>query len=52
MKTSEMFVDLVRTSKHPFRLADIRASKAQQSRYERRKIREFLRGSDWEAEMA
>jgi len=50
MKTADMMVDLVRTNKHPFRLADQRANKVQQSRYERRKIREFLRIGDWAAE--
>jgi hypothetical protein len=47
MKTAGMMVDLVRTHKHPFRLADQRASKVQQSRYERRKIRECLRLGEW-----
>ncbi len=50
MKTADMMVDLVRTNKHPFRIADQRASKVQQSRYERRKIREFLRLGEWVGE--
>ncbi len=50
MKTADMLVDLVRTNKHPFRLPDQRASKVQQSRYERRKIREFLRLGEWVGE--
>jgi hypothetical protein len=50
MKTADMMVDLVRTNKHPFRMADMRISKAQQSRYERRKVRSFLRVGDWLAE--
>jgi len=50
MKTADTMVDLVRTSKHPLRLADQRPSKVHQSRYERRKIREFLRLGDWAAD--
>ena len=47
MKTADMMVDLVRTQKHPFRMADMRITKMQQNRYERRKIREVLRLGDW-----
>ena len=50
MKTADMMVDLVRTQKHPFRLADMRISKMQQNRYERRKVREVLRLGDWVAD--
>ncbi len=50
MKTADMMVDLVRTQKHPFRMADMRITKMQQNRYERRKIREFLRLGDWVAD--
>ena len=50
MKTADMMVDLVRTNKHPFRLADMRTTKVQQSRYERRKVREFLRLGEWVGE--
>jgi len=50
MKTADMMVDLVRTSKHPLRVAEQRPSKVQQSRYERRKIREYLRLGDWVAD--
>lgn len=47
MKSVDMLVDLVRMPKHPFRAADQRATKVQQSRYERRKVRECLRMGDW-----
>ncbi len=47
MKTAEMLVDLVRSTKYPYRMADPRVGKANQSRHERRKIREFLRMGDW-----
>jgi hypothetical protein len=50
MKTADIAVDFVRTHKSPFRMADSRAPKVQQSRYERRKVREFLRGGDWVAD--
>jgi hypothetical protein len=50
MKTADTMVDSVRTHKNPFRLADSRSSKVQQSRYERRKVRAFLRLGDWLAE--
>jgi len=50
MKTADMMVDLVRTHKHPFRIADQRITKVQQSRYERRRIREYLRLGDWVGE--
>jgi hypothetical protein len=47
MKTSETMVDTVRTNRGSFRSADQRGSKVQQSRYQRRKVREFLRLGDW-----
>ena len=50
MKTADMMVDSVRTQKNAFRLADQRTSKVQQSRYERRRVREFLRLGDWVAD--
>ncbi len=50
MKTADMMVDSVRNHKNAFRLADQRSSKVQQSRYERRKVRAYLRLGDWLAE--
>jgi hypothetical protein len=50
MKAADTMVDSVRNHKNAFRLADSRTSKVQQSRYERRKIRAFLRLGDWLAE--
>lgn len=46
-KTFEMINEAVRNPKHPFRKADSRPSKAQKSRYERRKIKEYLQLGDW-----
>jgi hypothetical protein len=50
MKTGDTLVDFVRNHKNAFRMADQRAPKVQQSRYERRKVREFLRLGDWVAD--
>jgi hypothetical protein len=50
MKADDTLVGSVRIHKNAFRLADSRTSKVQQSRYERRKIRVFLRLGEWVAE--
>jgi hypothetical protein len=50
MKTADMLVDFARTHKNAFRLADQRVRKVQQTRYERRKVRAYLRLGDWLAE--
>ena len=39
--------DMIRNTKHPFRKADDRPVKAQKNRYERRKIKEFIKLGDW-----
>jgi len=39
--------DLIRNSKHPFRQVGDRPEKPQKHRYERRKIREYIRAADW-----
>lgn len=49
-KTLDVISEIVRSAKHPFRKADDRPVKAQKHRYERRKIREFIRLSDWAQE--
>jgi hypothetical protein len=46
-KTLNLIQDTVHNTKHPFRQAENRPAKAQKNRYERRKIREFLRLGDW-----
>ena len=46
-KTLNLIHEAVRNTKHPFRQVDNRPAKPQKSRYERRKIREFLRLGDW-----
>ncbi len=50
MKSPDMMVELVRIQKNAFRLADQRITKMNQNRYERRKVREFLRVGDWAAD--
>jgi len=45
-KTIETITDTIRNTKHPFRQADDRPKKHQKHRYERRKIREYLRLGD------
>src|SRR5277367_6109981 len=49
-KTLNLIHEAVRNTKHPFRQADNRPAKAQKNRYERRKIREFLRLGNWMGE--
>jgi hypothetical protein len=51
-KTLDVITEIIRNPKHPFRKADDRPVKAQKHRYERRKIKEFIRLSDWEQKTA
>jgi hypothetical protein len=46
-KTLEAISEIVRNPKHPFRKADDRAAKAQKHRYERRKIKGYLKIGEW-----
>jgi len=46
-RTLDVITEIIRNPKHPFRKADDRPVKAQKHRYERRKIKEFLRLGDW-----
>ena len=46
-RTLDAIAEIIRNPKHPFRKADDRPIKAQKHRYERRKIKEFIRLSDW-----
>lgn len=50
-KTLNLIQDIVTNTKHPFPQVDSRPAKAQKNRYERRKIREFLRLGDWTDEV-
>ena len=49
-KTLDLITEIIRNPKHPFRKADDRPVKAQKHRYERRKIKELIRLSDWGAQ--
>lgn len=46
-KSNDTINEIVRNPKHLFRKADDRPVKAQKHRYERRKIKEYLRLGDW-----
>ena len=46
-KPTEPITEIVRDPKHSFRKADDRPVKAQRHRYERRKIKEYLKLNDW-----
>jgi hypothetical protein len=46
-KSIDTITEIIRNPKHSFRKADDRPVKAQKHRYERRKIREFLKLGDW-----
>ena len=50
-KSLDSIVETVSTSKHPFHQIDDRPLKAQKHRYERRKVKEFLRYSDWQEDL-
>jgi hypothetical protein len=50
-RTLNWIQETVINTKHPFRQVDSRPAKAQKNRYERRKIREFLRLGDWSGEL-
>ena len=52
LKTIESISEALKDPKHPFPKADIRPKKAQKSRYERRKVKEYLHTTDWLAEEA
>ena len=46
-KTLDLITETIRNPKHPFHQVDSRPKKPQKNRYERRKVREFLRLGDW-----
>jgi hypothetical protein len=49
-KTLDVITDVVRNTKHPFRQVDDRPGKPKKHRYERRKVREYLKLGDWVSE--
>ena len=46
-KTIDAITEIIRNPKHPFRKAEDRPAKDQKHRYERRKIKEYIKLSDW-----
>jgi hypothetical protein len=49
-KTLDTISEIIRNPKHPFRKADDRPAKAQKHRYERRKIKEYIKLGSWAQE--
>ncbi len=47
IKTLEAITDIIRNPQPSFRQAEDRPQKAKKHRYERRKIKEIIRLSDW-----
>ena len=46
-KTLDLIAETIRNTKHPFRQVEDRPAKQQKNRYERRKIKEYIRLGDW-----
>jgi hypothetical protein len=46
-KALNLIRETVHDTKHPFRQVEQRPAKAQKNRYERRKVKEYIRLSDW-----
>ena len=49
-KTVDTITEIIRNPKHPFRKADDRPAKAQKHRYDRRKIKEYIKLGNWTQE--
>lgn len=47
VKTIDLITETIRNSKHPFRQVDDRPQKSQKHRYERRKVKEYIKLGDW-----
>ena len=50
-KTIDLITEAIVNPKHPFHQVDSRPEKPQKHRYERRKIKEYIRSADWQSEM-
>lgn len=48
IKTIDEINNIVRTPKHPFRQAEDPPGKVQQRRYERRKVKEYIKPQNWQ----
>ncbi|MBE7501858.1 MAG: hypothetical protein HS113_16450 [Verrucomicrobiales bacterium] len=51
-KPLAVITETIRSTKHPFRHTEDRPGKAKKNRYERRKIREYMRFGDWSQDLA
>lgn len=51
-KNQDVFTELLRDPKHPFRAVEDRPKKSLKHRYERRKARECLKRVDWQDDAA
>jgi hypothetical protein len=47
IKTLDVLTESIRSSRTPFRKVESLPAKCQKHRYERRKIREYIRLGDW-----
>ena len=50
-KNIDNISDAIRSTKHPFPQVDSQPDKPHKSRYERRKVKEYMRLGDWSSEM-
>ena len=46
-KSLDLISDAIRNPKHPFRQVDAQPDKPHKHRYERRKIKEYIKIADW-----
>jgi hypothetical protein len=49
-KTLDLITEIIRNPKHPFRQTEDRPAKEQKNRYERRKVKEFIKLGNWAPE--
>ena len=49
-KTLDLITEVIRNPKHPFRQTEDRPAKEQKNRYERRKVKEFIKLGNWAQE--
>jgi hypothetical protein len=50
-KTLDLITETIRNTKHPFRKVEDSPAKPKKNRYERRKIREYIKLGDWTGDM-
>ena len=50
-KTLDLITETIRNTKHPFRKTDATPEKPKKNRYERRKIREYIKLGDWMSDL-